>query len=341
MVLEDDNSPGLAIGHPVPLLGGGFEGDPRLIRLLEGALRDLDGRIPPGLFSSARTGFYLAIPSAHREHEGVDLIPEEDRDDYIEQLGDPTAVDELARARGILDAALRLADFPLRFASASDLVHVALSGHTAAIELYQRAQADLESGRLGVAIVAAVDSLVTTTTLSWFHATDRLKSAKCPAGLSPGEAAVIVVLAPGGRSRQQGPARPSIDNIVTVPSATRFMVGDLADGAGQFEVLRTLTNGSSPAGGLWLIVDQNGEVFRATDWGRTLVRYRAIRPIDDPTIWYPAASFGDTGAAAGALATCMAIRAHERGYAASAHAIVMTNSDGASRAGCVISAAEE
>jgi 3-oxoacyl-[acyl-carrier-protein] synthase I len=344
MVLEDDNSPGLAIGHPVPLLGGGFEGDARLIRLLEGALRDLNRRIPPDLLSSARAGFYLALPATTREHEGIDLIPEEDRGDYLEQLGEPATIDEVTRGRWILGAALSMADFPEGPASSVDLVQVALSGHTAVIELYERAQTDLGSGRISMAIVAAVDSLVTGATLSWLDATYRLKGAKCPAGLSPGEAAAIVVLANAEVSGQRGSVRTIIEPVVTLPSSTRFLAAETADGAGQFEVLRALTTVvESSAGSPWLILDQNGEVFRATDWGRTLVRYRATNPVGnaEPTIWYPAGSFGDTGAAAGAVATCMAIRAHERGYSPSPHAIVMTNSDGALRGGCVVSASEE
>jgi 3-oxoacyl-[acyl-carrier-protein] synthase-1 len=343
MVREDDNSPGLAIGHPVPLFGGGFDGDARLIRLLEGALRDLNGRVSLDRLLSARTGFYLALPAANREHEGINLIPEEQRGDYIDQLGEPTTIDEFARARSILTAALRMAGFPARLIATADGVKISLSGHTAVVDLYERAQADLRSGRIGVAVVAAVDSLVTATALSWLQATYRLKSAECPAGLSPGEAAAVVVLASAEPSGQTEAVRARIARVATMPNSTRFLAAEIADGAGQFEVLRALTSAIDPSSdNLWLIVDQNGEVFRAADWGRTLIRYRAIAPINaEPTIWYPAMSFGDTGAAAGAIATCTATRAHEAGYAPSTHAIVMTNSDGPTRGGCVVSVSEE
>ena len=88
---------------------------------------------------------------------------------------------------------------------------------------------------------------------------------------------------------------------------------------------------AAPPAATWFVVDQNGEVFRANDWGCSLVRMQGTNGIDSaPTdVWYPAASFGDVGAASGAVATCMAMSAFERGYSPSPHAVVMTNSDGA------------
>jgi 3-oxoacyl-[acyl-carrier-protein] synthase-1 len=90
----------------------------------------------------------------------------------------------------------------------------------------------------------------------------------------------------------------------------------------------------------WPIVDQNGEVFRASDWGCSLVRLRAADGLAEEGVnaWYPAASFGDVGAASGAVATCIAVEAHTRRYAPLPHALILTSSDGPSRAGCVVSA---
>jgi 3-oxoacyl-[acyl-carrier-protein] synthase-1 len=343
MVLEGDKSPGLAVGHPVPLLGGGFEGDARLIRLLQGALRDLDGKLTSEVLSTARVGFYLALPARERERLGLEVMAEDDRVDYVEQLGESGAIDERGRSQGILGDALRLAAFPVRLGSGGHLARVSLSGHAAVIELYASAQADLTAGTVDLAIVLAADSLISAATLRWLHATYRLKSAMCPAGVSPGEAAAAVVLARPGTIGEHSSPPARIERVFTAQSATQFLRGESPDGAGQFEVMRGLVDGTDEsAGHLWLIVDQNGEVYRAMDWGRTLVRYRGTSPVPDggPIMWYPAASFGDTGAAAAAIATCLAVCAHERGYAPSVHAIVMANSDGASRAGCVVSASE-
>ena len=110
------------------LLGGGFEGDARLIRLLQGALRDLEGQLAPEVLSTARVGFYLALPSSDRERLGLEVMAEDDRVEYVEQLGESGAIDERGRAQRIFGDALRLAAFPVRLGTGGHLARVSLSG---------------------------------------------------------------------------------------------------------------------------------------------------------------------------------------------------------------------
>jgi 3-oxoacyl-[acyl-carrier-protein] synthase-1 len=344
-ILENDRSPGLAIGHAATLLGGGFEADARLVRLLEGALRDLVGQGQIDLRSTRRLAFYLALPASDRERQGLNLIVDEEaRPRYLEQIGEPSPVDEVGRALRILDIAARMADLPENVRNSLNTLRVSIAGHAAVIELYQHAQSDLESGRVDLAIVGGVDSLIGHATLTWLYLTGRLKGAESPAGLLPGEAAALVALGTRSTSGQPtSPPRARIDHVATLSSATQFLSGAPADGQSQFQIMRALRaalGGSSDT--QWPIVDQNGEVFRASDWGCSLVRLRAAGGAadDGANAWYPAASFGDVGAASGAVATCMAVEAHERGYAPSRHAMILSNSDGSARAGCVVSAFE-
>ena len=145
-MFENDRYPGLAVGHCVPLLGGGFAGDARLIRLLEGALRDLVGQASGDLFSILRLAFYLAFPASDRERQGLDLIADEDeRADYLEQIGESPGIDEHARGRTILQTALDHAALPPVLAIAVRNMRVSVSGHTAAIDLFERAQRDLQT----------------------------------------------------------------------------------------------------------------------------------------------------------------------------------------------------
>ena len=138
-ILENDSSPGLAVGHPAPLLGGGFEGDGRLIRLLEGAFRDLMAQQPIDSRSYPRLAFYLAIPRSDRERQGLDLIPDLDaRARLPGTTAEATTCRRIARAAKILDTAVRLADFPIKVGTSVSTLRVAVSGHAAVIELYQR-----------------------------------------------------------------------------------------------------------------------------------------------------------------------------------------------------------
>lgn len=344
MILEGDASPGLAVGHPASLLGGSFEGDGRLARLLEGAFRDLMAQRPIDSRANPKLAFYLAIPRSDRERQGLNLIHDDDvRADYIERLGETEPVDEFARAAWIVETAVRLAGFPIKIATSPNALRVAISGHAAVIELYQQAQHDFEAGRIDVAIVAGVDSLVTPGPLNWLSLTHRLKGAEAPAGLFPGEAAALVVLRGTSEAATASSSLARIDHVVRVQSPTRFLEGQTPDGLGQFQVLRTLRAGvGTSAGRTWFVVDQNGEVFRASDWGCSLVRLHGPAGIDSAQtdVWYSAAGFGDVGAASGAVTTCMAVRAFERRYAPSPHALVITSSDGAERAGCAVSSVE-
>ena len=75
------------------------------------------------------------------------------------------------------------------------------------------------------------------------------------------------------------------------------------------------------------------------EWGNAVVRLVAQSPrFAEPVLWYPAASFGDTGAASGAVALCMAIRAFERGYAPAQTATIISSADGSNRAAVRVTA---
>jgi 3-oxoacyl-[acyl-carrier-protein] synthase-1 len=72
------------------------------------------------------------------------------------------------------------------------------------------------------------------------------------------------------------------------------------------------------------------------EWGHALVRLLERWPaVHEPVLWYPATSFGETGAASGPLAVCMAVSAVARGYAPAANAVIASSSDGSGRAAVV------
>jgi 3-oxoacyl-[acyl-carrier-protein] synthase-1 len=74
------------------------------------------------------------------------------------------------------------------------------------------------------------------------------------------------------------------------------------------------------------------------DWGHAVVRLRGqFDAFAEPVVWYPAASFGDVGAASGLAGVCVAARAWERQYAPAAGALVVAASDGGERAAIALS----
>ena len=89
---------------------------------------------------------------------------------------------------------------------------------------------------------------------------------------------------------------------------------------------------------LWLLHDLNGELYRANEWGITLLRLASLtKPFVDPTVWFPVTCFGETGAATGAIQALVAIRAFERNYPEGESAVLASASDGTKRAVVIMS----
>jgi len=115
-----------------------------------------------------------------------------------------------------------------------------------------------------------------------------------------------------------------------------------SSGRGLAEALHTVLRGihfkhQLP---LWCLSDHNGDNQRAMDWGSAQVHIEAQQKtlIIGDTV-YPAAAFGDTGAASGALALCLAATAFERRYAPGAIAAVLSSGDAGDRAALLCQAA--
>jgi 3-oxoacyl-[acyl-carrier-protein] synthase-1 len=94
-------------------------------------------------------------------------------------------------------------------------------------------------------------------------------------------------------------------------------------------------NSAPPIG--TVIVDLNGDERRALEWGYCLVRLRSRFDIGRHESWLPAASFGETGCAAGAIAICMAVRALQRAYTAARSVLVVSSSYGGSKGALCVS----
>jgi 3-oxoacyl-[acyl-carrier-protein] synthase-1 len=78
-------------------------------------------------------------------------------------------------------------------------------------------------------------------------------------------------------------------------------------------------------------LDANGEAERADAWGHLLSQTAPALRTDHQAIWIPAAGFGETGAARGALACVLASRAFARGYARNPQALVWLCAEDAAR----------
>jgi 3-oxoacyl-[acyl-carrier-protein] synthase-1 len=190
---------------------------------------------------------------------------------------------------------------------------------------------DLSAGAVDAAVVVAADSLLDGPRLQVLHAQGRLKCDGAPAGLQPGEAGVALLL-----MRAADPALPpgprlSLLTLCMDDEPLAFSAGSASTGEALARVLAA-AGAHRPGGPAWVLSDHNGEHYRANDWGSAWARLRAQdEAFADCTVWYPALSFGDTGAAGSLLALAMVQQAHLRGYAPAPTALVSAAADGPER----------
>ena len=314
------NEPEFVCGHAVPFGSDGFEGDARLARLLAGALVDL-ARQCTGDEPGPPSDWYLSLPDPNRVHSGFELMPDEQTRADVRQsaAGAETASLHTSKAEVLSRKAAAITGFRTNPA----LRFVSRAGHAGVGEALQRAMEDLAHGYVRRALVAGVDSLVDGPVLAWLNNCKRLKSSAAPTGLRPGEAAVAFVLEEIGSGG--GGSSHVVTNVALELEERPLLEGAPPTGTGLARLLRAVPADASS----WLITDQNGEEYRAREWGTAVVR--ALPGNSDYGIAglrHPAIGFGDTGAAAGGVALCLGLQALERGYAPRESFTVLSCSEG-------------
>lgn len=188
-------------------------------------------------------------------------------------------------------------------------------GHAGIAIALRSARELLESGADQV-LLLAVDSYVDLGSPDWLAGTGRLKTSDGGAVI-PGEAAVALVLAHQG----DGPRVLAVAHEARAADADGAWPDEPPTARGRrwkavFDRCRSAAGAALARSDAY--VDLDGEAWRSAAWGdllaRTSDRWTATK------LWTPVESFGETGAASGALAIALALRAWARGYARSDHA---------------------
>jgi 3-oxoacyl-[acyl-carrier-protein] synthase-1 len=198
------------IGHHAGFLTRGFEGETRLVRLVQGALSDLIVQSSGRIDWNGPERFYVSLPDVHRPWSGLELIADEAARQkraeaharrQREEAEDDTS-GNAATARRIVRKGAAGANWP---AAQSRRPSSASPVHAGGLQAVAAALRDLASGMTETAVVVGVDSWLDETTLEWLDATGRLKRDGMPVGLQPGEAGVAIAL----RSNPSHSGRPS------------------------------------------------------------------------------------------------------------------------------------
>lgn len=317
LVRDEDGAEEAAFGDPVRGADG-FQGMARLLCLAWPALEDLLEMSDIRALPPERTGLYLCLPDLASRRDEENSAPE------------PRAQ---RRSPGPSLCA-RLVQLGALALPKSEWNHLD-EGQTGVVRAIAAASIKLRTGQWHRCLVGGVDSLLEPAALAWLLRTGRLKTPIKPDGLRPGEAGAFVLL-----ERFDVARRRSAEILGVVagaalttdePSAEHASHGQ---GAGLSEaVTRLLATADDAMLPMWLISDHNGEHRRAEELGNAIARLsqRFPRLVGGPR-WFPAMSFGDTGAASAAVAIAMATRSFARGYAGGSSAMVVASSDGGDRA---------
>jgi len=324
--IEDDATgiPEATKGHVAQPVDA-FIGKGRLIALAERALADLSNQT--GSFrDGGRCSLYLCLTDQDtRRWEPEEPIP-------AEALRAQRDADERERAE--------VAERIVEFAGLDDRktgFHVYASGAGGLAVAVNDAIGALRDGECDSCLVGGVDSLVTPPVLGFLHEGDRLKTPDVACGLCPGEAAAFWLLERVDRASQRN--RPLLGAIVATAGATADdpdVNGRPPSGVAWMEVFTRLISPPCPSVPVppWILNNQNGEVPWAAEWGDFISRaMKNIPALPLSPSFYPAVSFGDTGAAAGVLAGCIAVMAWLRGYSPSPTAIVAASTYEGARSG--------
>lgn len=325
-------------GHACSFVTEGFEGSARTLSMLTAGLADLLLHQPDLARCGSDTGFVMVLGNPERTTGGAALLehpapaPAPASADAVDPDDAPRPIIETDRS-ALLALAAQAAGFECR----PQLLRCWEDDDTSAVVALEAARRWIGEGRYEKVVVIAADSLLEPDCVTWLENTGRLKAAGMPAGLEPGEACAVLVLAAAGAARRP-PLGWLVDTAFAVEPAT-LLEGGSSTGSGTATLLRELATRSpwvepEPA---WIVSDHNGETYRANDLALALTRAgTAAAGLAQARLEYPALHFGDTGAARTLVGACTVLAAFERGYAPARQSCLVVTGDGGRRAAALL-----
>lgn len=317
-------------GHAVRGAGDGFTGVGKA--LVQGgiALDDLLRRRPLGERERARTGLVVNVSDYFLEDMAASAM----------KLAEAPSV----RWKGLTELLpQRLAESRgLALAVGHHVIH--RGGNAGGAAALSDAVARIRQGQLDRCIVAGIDARTDPPFLKAAAHLFQLRMNDNPVGLCPGEAAAFYLV-----ERESDCMRSGFEPLVRVGGSwsardTTHLLDEAAppSGSALTDVVEAalVDLGRDGLGRPWYLGDHNGTSRRATEWAHALVRIRATHDVDPRAAWFPATSFGDVGAASAAVAICCVCRAHERGYAKQASALVWSSSESGTKGAITLTRAE-
>jgi 3-oxoacyl-[acyl-carrier-protein] synthase-1 len=311
--VDDEPEPAELSGHPVAGCTEGTFFLGRWIRLAHRALDDLASRGDlPHLDDVAgwtRTALVVAVP-----------------DDLPGRFSVPERIDDAYLTERYIGRVVQLLSWPLAPAQ----IRWVRRGHVGAIAGLVIALEELAEGRYDRVIVLAADSLIETKSLAWLDKKQQLKTPARAVGVVPGEAAACVMIEDPRAARSRN-ARPQA--YLESVAAHESQQPESRDGrglgpawAGAIEEALRRAGVRRPFDGD-MVCDLNGSEQRAHDFGMAQLLLNQKRLTAPGKVRFPATALGETGAASGAVALVMGVRALARGESQRSSVLVTSRDD--------------
>lgn len=304
---EEKKEENFLVGYPAAGMSDGFQEMGRFLKMGSAALCELRNCSEFQLTQCSRVSVHLVLPSTVSSP-------------WMANLGNSPEkfFEKLCRLSGIETEHI-----------AGD-VRFHNEGRLGLFSALEQASSELTAGRLDFAIVGAIDSLLDGQRLYDLVTANKVKTVDCPLGLIPGEAACFILL----QCKQNvGDDQRSVELVLYPPARVQFSqemkLEFVPSGQSLGKTIgEALHNAGTGAGELGTIFsDLTGSEFRAKDLASALIMLSNSYKLNDWTQEVPAATFGDTGAASGLLALCLAVRAFARNYHVGSKALVVLSSE--------------
>ncbi len=218
-------------------------------------------------------------------------------------------------------------------------VKTATKGHAAGLMAIESSVNLLGSGKAEFCLAGGVDSYIDPDTLDWVEDNEQLHKPDNAWGFIPGEAAAFCLLCTEATAnRYRLPVGLRLISIATAIERNRIKTETVCIGEGLTEAVNTVLQQLPQDKPIeFTYCDQNGEAYRADEFGFMLARL-SDRFLSTDAYAAPADCWGDVGAASGPLFVALHAAAVQKGYLGGELSLLWTSSEGGERSAAVISA---
>ncbi|MBW2737515.1 MAG: beta-ketoacyl synthase [Deltaproteobacteria bacterium] len=212
-------------------------------------------------------------------------------------------------------------------------------GHSAGLMALQAGSKEIIKRTCEFCLIGGVDSYIDPDTLDWIEDNEQLHIPSNAWGFIPGEAAAFCLICSRNTAHKYNlPIRAQLVAISTALEKNKIKTKTVCIGEGLTQAVRNTLEALPKEFRIdYTVCDQNGEAYRADEFGFMLARLSEYF-IDPSDFMAPADCWGDVGAASGPLFINLIACAAEKSYSRGPYTLLWTSSEGGERVAAILRA---